>query len=502
MASASVTWTSPAGLPGADPYSNNFPRLLTLNNGTTWLVWQKTVQYGQVWMMANNGFGWGGETPLLANSTWDDIAPAMAQLNNGTVILAWSRGTPGNLSSYNIYTESYAQAKWSKPAALVTGSPSNFDPDLVRLYNGSIMLVWSRVPTIGGNGELFYRILANGAWGAEHAVPNASSGSSDDKLPSIFQSFDGRIWVIFQSNRAGTPQIWYTMFSGNTWANPTSLTTTSNPDDWPSLAQDRNGSIWAFWTRELPNGTQNGQTVYQSDIFARYSPNNGLAWNPEFNFTNSTSTNDEHAFIYQVPDKKLWVVYDSYGSRTQPGNPYGVPNLFISKSGTILAHDLAVQSIANSPVKPRVGEIVNISVTVQDLGDYAESSQVKLYVDNVLLGAQNFTLQPNNLIVTHFTWNSTGRVPTSVPSFAKVLTVSGEAMTQNNSLNSSIPLVPKGDVNRDGIVNIVDLTLVASRFGATSQSANYLPDADLDHDGTINIVDLAIVASDFGDASR
>ena len=49
------------------------------------------------------------------------------------------------------------------------------------------------------------------------------------------------------------------------------------------------------------------------------------------------------------------------------------------------------------------------------------------------------------------------------------------------------------DVNADGIVNIVDLTLVASNFGETGAIA-----ADVNGDGVVNIVDLTLVAAAFG----
>ena len=45
------------------------------------------------------------------------------------------------------------------------------------------------------------------------------------------------------------------------------------------------------------------------------------------------------------------------------------------------------------------------------------------------------------------------------------------------------------DVNKDGVVNIIDLTLVASNFGKTGQNA-----ADVNGDGVVNIIDLTLVA--------
>ena len=46
------------------------------------------------------------------------------------------------------------------------------------------------------------------------------------------------------------------------------------------------------------------------------------------------------------------------------------------------------------------------------------------------------------------------------------------------------------DVNKDGVVNILDLTLVASNFGERGQN-----DADVNGDGIVNIIDLVLVAS-------
>ena len=52
------------------------------------------------------------------------------------------------------------------------------------------------------------------------------------------------------------------------------------------------------------------------------------------------------------------------------------------------------------------------------------------------------------------------------------------------------------DVNKDGVVNIIDLTLVASNFGKTGQNA-----ADVNGDGVVNIVDLTLVAGAFGNTA-
>ena len=57
------------------------------------------------------------------------------------------------------------------------------------------------------------------------------------------------------------------------------------------------------------------------------------------------------------------------------------------------------------------------------------------------------------------------------------------------------PQLPE-DVSKDGVVNIIDLTLVASNFGKTGQNA-----ADVNGDGVVNIIDLTLVAAAFGNTA-
>jgi hypothetical protein len=54
------------------------------------------------------------------------------------------------------------------------------------------------------------------------------------------------------------------------------------------------------------------------------------------------------------------------------------------------------------------------------------------------------------------------------------------------------------DLNKDGIVNIIDIVIIAKAFGTNSGEPHWNAVADLDKNGIINIIDLTIVAKDFG----
>ncbi len=57
------------------------------------------------------------------------------------------------------------------------------------------------------------------------------------------------------------------------------------------------------------------------------------------------------------------------------------------------------------------------------------------------------------------------------------------------------------DVNADGMINILDLVLIASHFGETL-TADQTPNPDVNGDGNVNILDLVLVASHLGETVK
>ena len=53
------------------------------------------------------------------------------------------------------------------------------------------------------------------------------------------------------------------------------------------------------------------------------------------------------------------------------------------------------------------------------------------------------------------------------------------------------------DVNTDGVINILDLVLVANHYDEMPDN-DLSPNPDINGDGTVNILDLELIASHFG----
>ena len=74
-------------------------------------------------------------------------------------------------------------------------------------------------------------------------------------------------------------------------------------------------------------------------------------------------------------------------------------------------------------------------------------------------------------------------------------------LTASYAQDTNLDLLRASDVNSDGVVNILDLTLIASRFGAIPTEDPRL-NPDVNTDGFVNILDLTLVAGHLGKTIR
>ena len=78
-----------------------------------------------------------------------------------------------------------------------------------------------------------------------------------------------------------------------------------------------------------------------------------------------------------------------------------------------------------------------------------------------------------------------------------MLSLTGLCLTASYAQDTALDTLQASDVNADGVVNILDLTLVASHFGQTP-TADQTPNPDVNGDGIVNILDMTLVAAHLG----
>jgi len=71
-------------------------------------------------------------------------------------------------------------------------------------------------------------------------------------------------------------------------------------------------------------------------------------------------------------------------------------------------------------------------------------------------------------------------------------------MSNNVQIDGDVKVKMQGDVNGDGIVNVLDLSIVSMSYGSFEGEPDYDPDADLNKDGVVDMRDLAKVAMNLG----
>jgi hypothetical protein len=99
-------------------------------------------------------------------------------------------------------------------------------------------------------------------------------------------------------------------------------------------------------------------------------------------------------------------------------------------------------------------------------------------------------------VTTGFVWSTETPTFTSKLNFTSHLFNNG--LLDHDAIDGTYVYNPvPGDLNRDGLVDIVDLMIVAGYFGANPGSTPYA-EADLNHDGWIDILDIILVARNFG----
>ena len=246
------------------------------------------------------------------------------------------------------------------------------------------------------------------------------------------------------------------------------------------------------------------------DASASYDPDRQIvnyAWNfndgsPIFNTPNSVTT---HNYTAEGTYNVTLTVTDDDGLAD-------IVWKLITIYTFLYVHDVAITNVTISATEVYVGQVINITVAAKNEGTAPETFSVTVYYNTTSVETKMVkNMLPGSETTLTFSWNTVGVTPGNYIISAQASIVPGETDKNDNTLpNGTIKIKMVGDVNGDGIVDIVDIVIVAIAFGsaqedypetAWDETENWNPDADLNYDGVVDIVDIVIAAIHFGETA-
>jgi hypothetical protein len=191
-----------------------------------------------------------------------------------------------------------------------------------------------------------------------------------------------------------------------------------------------------------------------------------------------------------MPDHRIWVFWDRQGASTEQV-------MYTSSDQLKNIHDVGLRNIAFGPRIIESGDTLNVSVTAVNYGNYSESTTLTFAVNGTVIDTVSLALSVGQVRLVQFTWQTVQQNWGRYTLTATLTPVLGENVINQGDDNIAVSWVrvsPPGDVNRDGVVNISDLAIIALAYHSTPGSPNWNPLADVDKNGVINISDLSICA--------
>jgi hypothetical protein len=323
LSSAAVTWSDDVTRLTTYDGFDGIPTISQTTDGRIWVAWTKSVSgdFSLVYQIsADLGASWSSET-ILTTDAGTDTSPSIFQDMNGSIWVVWASDRTGGFDLY-YKTSSDNGLTWSNAVRLTTDPSDDLSPTAAQTMNGSIWVVWASDRT--GGFDLYYKTSSDNGLTWSNAV-RLTTDPNPDKLPSIAQTSDGKIWVCWSSSRPEDYEIYYKTYSDLSWSNETKLTVDPNIDTDPSILQTLDGTIFVFWSsRSITPEVVEGELVYCEDLYYKYSCDNGVTWSDSIQFTITDIytvvedgytivcyNDDMWSTVMQARDTSIWVAWTS-----------------------------------------------------------------------------------------------------------------------------------------------------------------------------------------------
>jgi len=206
----------------------------------------------------------------------------------------------------------------------------------------------------------------------------------------------------------------------------------------------------------------------------------------------SATTGGYEQIILTAPYNGTYYLVVKRATANTQGGAFTLESVFTPK------HDVAVLAVETSAISVYEGNTLNVWVTVKNKGLNTETFNVTAFYNNTAIEEQTVNLTPSATTTLTFTWNTSGIAPSNYTIKAQADTIPNEYNSSDNTfINGKVHVKIPGDINGDGVVNMIDLSLISTHWypGPPIGSSGYDPNADINNDGSVNMVEVSIMSA-------
>jgi len=175
------------------------------------------------------------------------------------------------------------------------------------------------------------------------------------------------------------------------------------------------------------------------------------------------------------------------------------------------SHNIAILNANAYPFKLKKGELLEINCSIRNSGSVEENVVILCgqnvsnvwtapqHLEPIMIHSENVTIPSGADFVYAYSWNTSNEIPGLHSVSVQALPVLDETDASDNTcIVNMVMIIAPSDLDANGEINIIDVSIVARAYGSTPQEPNWNESADINKDGVINILDIALVAKDFG----
>lgn len=487
-------------------FTDQYPAIIETRDRRLWLVWSREVDanFTLFYKISSDlGRTWSTEKNLTVEPTLGRAeTPAIMQAQNGTIWVTWAstvqpprpptpdfsiialpskitvpQGSSGNstiaITSINGFTEQVKLIAIDQPEGVTT----SFHPPQVTLPpNGQINSTLTiSVNSTATPGNYTFTVVGKGA-SQTHNIYIDLEITAHGTLQSHVSNKLLASSKVNPTQEVTDFEIYFKTSNDNgvTWSRDTSFTDNTVNDVHPAIVQLQNGTIMIVWQNALSGN---------HDIWCK-TTSDGIHWSNATQLTTHLS-NDMAPAIEQMKNGEIWLTWCS----DRNGNAdifYKVYNGTSWSSDTLLAP----ASNPESDLQPAIVQAIDGNILIFWVWDNT------LDLDICYANSTN-----NGLIWSAKTSFIASSYEDEWPAAIRtqdtrilVAWMSNEAVIPDSHFEIYLKGSLAGDVNGDGRINVLDLTIVCIAYGTQPGDTYYNYNADINKDGIVEMNDVWVVA--------